>query len=674
MIDTIFYFTDSLSFNDYKTMLYAGEIEYRTIVFAQAQRAIYKGGVRYGGLDTSSDADSTGDSNNGNSNTDTEKIIKIIDKEIEKAISDGNDLAESERERLNKIIDSLNEKIKSRFETMLKDADWVRNKFPEGVVDWDQDWDEELRRYLQTVGYWTKDKSGNTITIWSSLLQKYDQLEANVQKMSQSGTTAEAIQAWLNLNIDEVANMVEAELATSYTESTIVGDVVKVIKWLYSGLTSQSTADWTLNDLTSATSDANNNAIANIHTAIEWLGDKPTSTASLSAMVNDSITGVVGEATDTTAKNTIYAKVNKNSDDIATIVSYATGNATGVDIASKFANNTAGFVTKTTMDSAISGLMAKNEFTRAAIVAKVNDNSSNIVIDAANIDITGLIEHLRAQNFKFGIADHFGFEFGPGNAGNNTTTVLYGGMFDSTGSMDSNPQFQLRYEDTNQYIGPELRITGGGKTSWLRGNAGLIYAIINSGFIYDDSETFVSNAEFGSSRCDAGRYITKLSDDSNYLVWNVYTDSSTTGRLYPKMTLRGINTASFSETSSIVLDTYDGSITASGTVTQSSDMTLKNVVGNTELTVEQIAEAPAIDFTWKADADREDKKTMTGTSAQYWQEVMPTVVSEIDNGKLGLQYGNAAMVSSIIIAREVVALKAEIENLKQQIAELRNNA
>jgi len=44
-INTIFYYADSLTFSDYITMLQSGEITYRTIVFATAQKAIYKGGV-----------------------------------------------------------------------------------------------------------------------------------------------------------------------------------------------------------------------------------------------------------------------------------------------------------------------------------------------------------------------------------------------------------------------------------------------------------------------------------------------------------------------------------------------------------------------------------------------------------------------------------------------------
>lgn len=50
-INTIFYYADSLTFSDYITMLQSGEITYRTIVFATAQKAIYKGGVQYGVTD-----------------------------------------------------------------------------------------------------------------------------------------------------------------------------------------------------------------------------------------------------------------------------------------------------------------------------------------------------------------------------------------------------------------------------------------------------------------------------------------------------------------------------------------------------------------------------------------------------------------------------------------------
>lgn len=48
MIDTIFYYPQSLSFDDYRTQLENEEISPDTIVFAHDQKAIYKGGEKYG--------------------------------------------------------------------------------------------------------------------------------------------------------------------------------------------------------------------------------------------------------------------------------------------------------------------------------------------------------------------------------------------------------------------------------------------------------------------------------------------------------------------------------------------------------------------------------------------------------------------------------------------------
>jgi len=47
MINTIFYYVDSLSFEDYLSKLNSGELLERTIVFAATQKAIYKGRVKY---------------------------------------------------------------------------------------------------------------------------------------------------------------------------------------------------------------------------------------------------------------------------------------------------------------------------------------------------------------------------------------------------------------------------------------------------------------------------------------------------------------------------------------------------------------------------------------------------------------------------------------------------
>ena len=108
-----------------------------------------------------------------------------------------------------------------------------------------------------------------------------------------------------------------------------------------------------------------------------------------------------------------------------------------------------------------------------------------------------------------------------------------------------------------------------------------------------------------------------------------------------------------------------GDIYATGDVTAASDGRQKDIVADVELTVEQIAGAPAVKFRWK---DKRDEKVHAGTIAQYWQEVLPEVVTDKDDS-LGVNYGAAAMVSSINIAREVVELRKMVVDQQKTILE-----
>lgn len=104
---------------------------------------------------------------------------------------------------------------------------------------------------------------------------------------------------------------------------------------------------------------------------------------------------------------------------------------------------------------------------------------------------------------------------------------------------------------------------------------------------------------------------------------------------------------------------------SSGNVNTTSDQTLKNKVADVELTAEQIAEAPAIKYTWKD--NEKDQNVHVGTIAQYWQEVLPETVSTDSNEKLTLDYQGAAMAAVINLAKEVVELKAKIAELESKL-------
>ena len=121
-----------------------------------------------------------------------------------------------------------------------------------------------------------------------------------------------------------------------------------------------------------------------------------------------------------------------------------------------------------------------------------------------------------------------------------------------------------------------------------------------------------------------------------------------------------------------------GTIYATGAITALSDARKKDITGVADVSVEQIAHAPAVQFLWK-DKERRKDGQQVGTLAQYWQTVLPEVVMD-KGGELSMQYGVAALVSAITIARKVVdheqritELEKENERLRTEIEQLRLN-
>ena len=95
-----------------------------------------------------------------------------------------------------------------------------------------------------------------------------------------------------------------------------------------------------------------------------------------------------------------------------------------------------------------------------------------------------------------------------------------------------------------------------------------------------------------------------------------------------------------------------GNFVASGGVTALSDARLKDITGDTDVSVEQIASMPSVYYRWK----KGDKYLHVGSIAQDWQKLLPEVVeTNVDKeGNLSLNYGVAALISAITTARKVV--------------------
>ena len=114
-----------------------------------------------------------------------------------------------------------------------------------------------------------------------------------------------------------------------------------------------------------------------------------------------------------------------------------------------------------------------------------------------------------------------------------------------------------------------------------------------------------------------------------------------------------------------------GDIYATGGITALSDARHKDIIRDTMLSVEQIAQMPSVVYRWND--GREDDGLHVGSIAQNWQSVLPEVVLTANDEEhtLSMQYGVAALVSSITIARKVVNHEQRIKELEKECERLR---
>ena len=119
----------------------------------------------------------------------------------------------------------------------------------------------------------------------------------------------------------------------------------------------------------------------------------------------------------------------------------------------------------------------------------------------------------------------------------------------------------------------------------------------------------------------------------------------------------------------ITINETTNSITSTSNITTASDINIKDIISeDTCFTVDNIADAPFFDYTYKND---ESKNVQIGTSAQYWQTVCPNSVKANEDGILGLNYQGVALGSAICLAKKIKEQQSEIDELKSQIAELK---
>ncbi len=112
---------------------------------------------------------------------------------------------------------------------------------------------------------------------------------------------------------------------------------------------------------------------------------------------------------------------------------------------------------------------------------------------------------------------------------------------------------------------------------------------------------------------------------------------------------------------------------------ETSDMRLKRVVGSVDLTVAEIAAAPLFLHEWR---DGSMPGTFVGSSAQYWEKVLPQIVICRD-GKREMFYSHLALAAGIVNSRAIERMTARydrwlgkhetrVQRLERRIKELEN--
>ena len=106
----------------------------------------------------------------------------------------------------------------------------------------------------------------------------------------------------------------------------------------------------------------------------------------------------------------------------------------------------------------------------------------------------------------------------------------------------------------------------------------------------------------------------------------------------------------------------DGYMSAKG-INTASDMRLKRRIADVALTVRDVAEAPVYRFAWINGGGID-----VGSTAQYWGAKVPELTHLLSDGiHLGLDYGKAALLSVVAVARSTADHERRIADIERQL-------
>ena len=272
-----------------------------------------------------------------------------------------------------------------------------------------------------------------------------------------------------------------------------------------------------------------------------------------------------------------------------------------------------------------------------------------------------------------------------------SSAIMEIGMWDDSGAGET---IQFNYYPTTSTINPTYTVTVPKKsgtialTSDLSGSLPLTGGTITGNLTVGGAVKFNSSLTFTNDR---GIYfgtdnIARIRRD-NYnllIVYEYYNDiiiGNYANENYTSIVndLQGGTTdANYSSVISKWSISVDGTAYFKS-VSQTSDLRKKTIIGDVPMNIYNVANAPLFKFTWNNETKYSGQHI--GSAAQYWQTVLPELVSigRDADMTLAMQYDVIALASAITVAKTVVnheeriiLLERENEALKKEIADLKS--
>ena len=178
---------------------------------------------------------------------------------------------------------------------------------------------------------------------------------------------------------------------------------------------------------------------------------------------------------------------------------------------------------------------------------------------------------------------------------------------------------------------------------------------------------------YNKSTSDYSQRLVSVSSSTLSLVGNLNIggqwDTSYRLRVNGKISNDGIN--SFGDIAVYDSSTLKANIGVSGHITcvslsQTSDERLKDRLSDIVLDMNAIAAAPSMRFRWK-----DSGKIGLGSTAQYWQKLLPDAVHETE-GNLSMQYDVIALLSAISISKKICEHEERLRELETELKNIRN--